>query len=801
MLTLGAARLISAEGSRAVLALDRGFSLVLFFLDRYLVRLVIVRPEGLRMPRTWSLSPELSGCDPLGGRDRFDLRNFPGSEILSVAETAAAITIETALVKAEIRRSPLAITWFFRADEKAAFQPALQDRQTQAYFFDRGGPSFAHYLVRDASEHYYGFGEKSGDANKHGRRLRMGTTDALGYDAATSDPLYKHIPFYITLRPGSGSPAVGLFYDNLSRGAFDLGQEIDYYHKLYRSFEASDGDLDLYVMFGRALSDVVTGYTALTGRTAFPPRWSLSYSGSTMKYTDAPDAEAELYGFLARLQENGIACQSFHLSSGYTMQGDKRYVFTWDRSRFPDPAALCRRFAEGGVRLIANIKPAMLLDHPLIAEVEAFRGFVRDSENESRPAVAQFWPGDAAFLDFTNPQTSAWWARAVKAQLLGFGIAATWNDNNEFEIWDDRARVDLDGRGGAMACLRPVQTGLMLRASTAAQRERAPSKRPFLVSRSGGPGMQRYAQTWTGDNLTDWKTLRYNLRMGHGLSLSGVFNFGHDVGGFAGPSPSPELFMRWIEQGVYWPRFSIHSWKDDGSVNEPWMYPEMLPAVRKAISWRERLTPLLYTLMWRAHAHHEPVLRPLFYDFPEEAESYRENDAFMLGRDLLVAPVVEPGAAARSVRLPKTDVGWFDIRTGARVASGEVHVEAPLGAAPAFMRAGAILPLGPSPSWSDGPLTLRLFPLEDGRSELEIYDDDGESVVDRANPLCLIHVTADWNASVPSLTVSKQGEYEPRWAEIRFENASGQPFAVTVNGDAFLSESYALHGSTTSMPK
>ncbi len=196
--------------------------------------------------------------------------------------------------------------------------------------------------------------------------------------------------------------------------------------------------------------------------------------------------------------------------------------------------------------------------------------------------------------------------------------------------------------------------------------------------------------------------------------------------------------MRWIEQGIYWPRFSIHSWKDDGSANEPWMYPEILPLVRAAMEWRERLVPLLYTLMWRAHAHHEPVLRPLFFDFPGEAESYEENDAFMLGPDLLVAPVVEPGAVSRRVWLPKVAGGWYDIRTGALLACGELSVDAPLGAAPAFIRAGSILPLGPSRSWEHGPLTLRLFPLEEGASQIEIYDDDGESIVDRANPPCLI---------------------------------------------------------------
>ena len=295
MQTLTGARLNWVEGCRAEIGLDRGFALTLFFLDRRLVRLLVLRPKGLRMARTWSLSPELAGsADPVDGRDRLDLTGFPGIAVSSAGETVAEIAIETRLIRVAVRRSPLVLTWSFRANEEEDFRPVLQDRPTGAYCFERAGPRFAHSLVREVSDHYYGFGEKSGDANKHGRRLRMRATDALGYDAETSDPLYKHIPFYITVRPASGAVSTGLFYDNLSHGAFDLGQEIDAYHGPYRSFEASDGDLDLYLMFGGQVSDVVAEFTALTGRTAFPPRWSLSYSGSTMQYTEAPDAGTQL---------------------------------------------------------------------------------------------------------------------------------------------------------------------------------------------------------------------------------------------------------------------------------------------------------------------------------------------------------------------------------------------------------------------------------------------------------------------------------------------------------------------------
>jgi alpha-glucosidase len=774
------------QSSCAEIGLDGGFKLHLQFLDTHLARALIVRPGGLRCPRTWSLSPELTGRDPIDGRARLDLTGFPGAKIESIAETETSITIETALVKAEIRRSPLMLTWSFRPSPEASFAPVLKDRQTQAYVYRSDAPGFAHYLARDADEHYYGFGEKSGNANKAGRRLRMRTADALGYDAETTDPLYKHIPFYLTVRPDRGGEALGLFYDNLAHADFDIGQEIDAYHGPYRSFEATGGDLDLYLIFGPAVREVVGRFTALTGRTAFPPRWSLSYSGSAMQYTEAGDAPQQLGCFLNSLQEHDIPCGSFHLSSGYTKVGSKRYVLTWDRSRFPNPAALTSSFADAGLKLIANIKPAMLLDHPRFAEVEAFRGFVRDGKDDARRHVTQFWGGDAAYLDFTNPRTTDWWGREVKAQLLDFGIAATWNDNNEYEIWDDGAGVNLNGQGGTMEALRPVQTGLMLRASALAQREHAPSKRPFLVTRSGGPGLQRYAQTWTGDNATDWKTLRYNLRMGHGLSLSGLFNFGHDIGGFAGPKPEPELFLRWIEQAVYWPRFSIHSWKSDGSANEPWMYPQILDQVREALRWRERLVPLLYTLLWRAHTHHEPVLRPLFYDFPGQAGSYEEQDAFMLGRDLLVAPVVERGERSRNVCLPHTEGGWYHIGTGEQYPAGRSEVPASLGAAPAFMRAGSILPLGPSPSWIAGPLTLRIFPLWGTKARIELFDDDGESnLASHGAAPCVLQIEAEWSSkhfTSPVVRITRSGPHRPRWPEIRFENAEGKRLFVPVDG-------------------
>lgn len=791
---------LAATGPAHVdLALEGGYTATLHLLDSHLARLLIARPGGLAMPRTWSLSPEIAWAgepDPIDGRDRRDVSGFPG-EAFTVTEDAATITIESAHLRVAIRRSPLMLEWAYRTKTDAPFETVLRDRPTQAYLFDRRSRRFRHYLARDVSERFHGFGDKSGDSDKHGRRLAMGATDPLGYDAQRSDPLYKHIPWSVTVRPDRGGRAVGLFYDNLSRGAFDLGQELDAYHDLFRSFEACDGDLDLYVVFGPALADVVARFTALTGRTAFPPRWSLAYSGSTMSYTDAPDASAKLTGFLDLLREHDIPCRSFQMSSGYTLVGDKRCVFTWNRDRFPDPKAVTSRFREAGVELVANIKPALLLEHPRFAEVEAFRGFVRDSEDASRPHVTQFWGGLAAYLDFTNPRTSAWWSTQVREQLIDNGIASTWNDNNEFEIWDEAAACDLAGRGATIANLRPVQTNLMMRASHIAQVAAAPGTRPYLISRAGGPGMQRYVQTWSGDNRTAWETLRWNLRMGHGFSLSGLYNFGHDIGGFAGPRPEPELFLRWVEQGVFWPRFTIHSWNDDGSANEPWMHPEILPQIRDCLAFRERLTPLLYDLLWRAHRDHAPILRPLFLDFPDQPEAHAEQDCFLLGATLLVAPVLDRGATTRTVWLPACEGGWRDLWTGARHVGGRtVTVAAPPGRCPAFQRGGTILPLGPAPSWTEGPLTLRLALDEGQRATLELYDDDGASVL--ATPglaPCLLRIVAEKRNDEILLAIDRRGERLPRWPSLRCEDAAGVAIAMRL-GDSDPVDAVALPGLT-----
>ncbi len=493
---------------------DTGAVVSIFVLEEDLVR-VLVLPDGqLRHPQSWTIAP---GSDDVSfeGRDRMDISGFSCPAYQVFQELPGAVMMQTARVQLTIELLNLKCQWKVKHGD--FWDDAMSDRPTQAYDFGWWGGLVCHYLARHSCEQYFGLGERSGPLDRAGRRFKLSNLDAMGYDAETSDPLYKHIPFYITRRSDNGL-CFGLFYDTLSDCSFDFGQEHSNYHGRYRSFQADHGDLDIYFIAGPTVADVVHRFTWLTGRPAATPDWALLYSGSTMSYTDASDAQVQMNKFLENIKRYDIPCGSFHLSSGYTSIGSKRYVFHWNREKFPDPEAFVKYFVANGVQVIPNIKPALLVDHPYFAEACASGLVLVDATGA--PVLEQFWDAPGAYVDFTRPAAVSWWKERVTTQLLRLGIAATWNDNNEYEIRNPRALAYGFGKPFQALQMKPLQTLLMLKASRDAQLEHSPDSIPFLVSRSGCAGMQRYAQTWSGDNYTSWKTLAWNIPMVSGRKYS-----------------------------------------------------------------------------------------------------------------------------------------------------------------------------------------------------------------------------------------------------------------------------------------
>ncbi len=714
---------LAGEGQgRITLESDTGAVAHLFVLEQDLVRLLLLATGTVTSPPSWAIAPGQEDiAEP--GRDRMDVSGFTCPEY-RLHHDAEQLVLETDRIRLTVRLHGLHCRWEQRDGDGWGLM--AQDRPTHAYDFGWWDGKAHHYVARRPGERFYGLGDRTGDANRAGRSFRLTNLDPMGYDAETSDPQYKSIP-YVLVADEAGR-CHGAFYDTVADVAFDFGRELDNYHGFYRHMVAEHGDIDLWMIAGPDPVAVTKRFTWLTGRPALMPRWSIGYSGSTMTYTDAPDAAAQMGGFLEKLAEHDLGCTSFHLSSGYTSIGDKRYVFHWNRDKFPDPRAFVKSYADAGVELVPNIKPALLRSHPRYDEVAAAGYFVRDAEGQ--PVEAQFWDEVGSYIDFTNPDAAAWWRAQVKSALLDQGIRSTWNDNNEYEVWDARAQFSGFGTPVAAAAMRPVQPLLMMRASRRAQIEARPDERPYVVTRAGMAGLQRYAQTWTGDNRTEWKTLRYNARMALGLALSGVSNSGHDVGGFAGPAPSPELLVRWVQAGVLMPRFSIHSWNDDRTVNEPWMYPEALPAIRALLRLRQRLVPFFYDLLHRYHAEYRPMVLPTWAVFPNDPHCWEECDEHLLGPDLLAAPVVEQGEVERRLYLP-AGAAWTHVWTGETFAGGShATVAAPLdGPPPLFARAGSAMLVDLAEGgWRPAPMrrALWIFPPREGAFTCDAIEDEGD---------------------------------------------------------------------------
>lgn len=585
---------------------------------------------------------------------------------------------------------------------------------------------FVHTFAVDGYWHIYGLGERAGQLNRFGQSYRLDLRDAIGYDAASTDPLYKQIPFIIR-RDVKGRLWCGLFYDAVCGGEVDLGRERSGYWPRYCKVSLCSDQIDLYIITGDSMTQIIRRYARLTGAAAMPPLATMGHMASTMYLTEVDrDADKAITAYIDELHRRGFGCDGYHMSSGYTTTDGKRCVFQWNSQRFPDPDAFCRSLTDRGLLLSPNIKPAMLTVHPLYDEFARAGAFLTDKRT-GQPYLTRYWGGMASFVDLLSEPGQRLWSRYLRQRLLDRGVNALWDDNNEYELDDNRAATAGDERP---ACaLRPAFSNEMARLSVEAIRASLPGTRPYVLSRSGYAGIQRYAQTWAGDNRSEWSALKYNIPIMLGMSVSGVANQGCDIGGFAGPAPDGELFVRWVQNGVFQPRFCLHSCNDDNTITQPWAYEEEYTAyVREAFRLRYSLALYLYSLMWRAHREGDPIMRPMAYDFDDPALADESFD-FMFGPSLLVASVVEQGAVTRSVYLP-AGCDWIEWDTGVRHAGGQrITVEAPLSRIPLFRRSGSIIPLVESRLQLDPSVFEHVTLLAEASSAagFTLYQDDGRT--------------------------------------------------------------------------
>lgn len=599
------------------------------------------------------------------------------------------VIFQTATIKLVLNKKPFSFS-MYTLDGKCIYQ----DLRERAFEKDQIG-RLTHYSKIDyEKDHFFGFGEKTGHLDKKGRRLRMSPKDAIGHDPETGDPMYKHIPFYIRVNEND-QHAVGLFYHNSYDSVFDMGQERSGYWERYCYYQADGGDIDLFLLNGPSMAAVIDHYTLLTGRSALPTKQSLGYCASTMYYAELDaDCDQEIYKVIDKHKKEGILIDNFWLASGYT-SGEKdnlRYVFNWHRKRFPNPPEFFAHMNKWYINVIPNLKPGILKNHPYMDLFEKNSVFIKTPDGKE-DYYGRWWGGEGRFFDFTNPKARETWKELLKKNVLEMGTKTVWNDNCEMDGVEDReAQCDFEGKKGTMAELKILHSNLMAFLGKQAIAEVYPGERPYIINRAGFSGIQRYAQVWGGDNLTDWRTVKFNIATILGMGLSGCANMGCDIGGFAGPAPDGELLLRWIQSGIFQPRFCLNSANSDNTVTQPWMYEENLPAVREAYAQRYRMLPYLYSLMYEANQNGMPAMRPLFLEFPHDPACYNDkNLTFMFGSNVLVANVVEQGAKSRTIYLP-AGCKWYDMNDNLQEYEGGQTITIPvnLHSIPMFLRGSAI---------------------------------------------------------------------------------------------------------------
>ncbi|NCC80298.1 MAG: DUF4968 domain-containing protein, partial [Clostridia bacterium] len=311
-------------------------------------------------------------------------------------ETDKKITFRTKKLILTLRKNPLS---FVLTDREGNL--LYKDLKERAYEKDHLG-RLSHFTCIDPEkDHFYGFGEKTGHVDKMGRRMRMSPKDAIGHDPEFGEPLYKHIPFYIRAQRDSGR-SVGFFYNNAHDSVFDMGNEISGYWDRYAYYQVEGGDLDLFVVYGPDMKKVLDGYTWLTGRPALPTKQSLGYTASTMYYAELEErCDEEIYKVIEKHFKEKIYIDNFWLASGYSAgEEDKlRYIFNWNRKRFPDPEGFFQKMESMGINVIPNMKPGILPNHPYREVFEKNDVFVKTPDGQS-DYQGRWWGGTGRFVDF-----------------------------------------------------------------------------------------------------------------------------------------------------------------------------------------------------------------------------------------------------------------------------------------------------------------------------------------------------------------------------------------------------------------
>lgn len=637
--------------------------------------------------------------------------------------------------------------------------------------FENGGNIVKMSKVAQIKEAFYGMGDKPMHSNLRGKRMQNWATDeyAFGKD---KDPIYKSVPFYIGLHQEN---AYGIFFDNTFRSYFDFSHE----RLEVTSFWAQGGEMNYYFIYGPDMPQVVKSYTNLTGYGELPPLWSLGYHQCKWSYYP----EAKVKEIAANFRKYQIPCDGIYLDIDY-MEGFR--CFTWNKEYFPDPKRMVKELEEDGFKTIVIIDPGIKIDKDYWVYKEALEKDYFCKRADGPYMIGKVWPGECNFPDFTNPEVRVWWSKLFKELISEIGVKGVWNDMNEPAVMEvpnktfpDDVRHDYDGNPCSHRKAHNIYGTQMARATYDGVKKYAYPKRPFVITRSAYSGAQRYGSSWTGDNVASWEHLWIANVQVQRMCISGMSFTGTDIGGFA-EQPTGELYMRWIQLGVFHPFCRTHSSGHHGD-QEPWAFGEEVIAVtKKFVELRYTLLPYLYTAFYEYTEEGAPIIKPLFYYDQSDPQTHYRTDEFIFGNHILVCPILEPNSKGRRMYVPRGL--WYNFWTNELVSGGkEMWVDADMDTMPIFVKAGAVIPRYPVQQYV-GEKELESLKLEvyfkNGKESSTVFEDaqDGYDYKKGRYSLRNFKITGKENDLV--IQQHKDGKYITEYDHFEIE-LIGLPFEVS----------------------
>ncbi|WP_245590568.1 glycoside hydrolase family 31 protein [Adhaeribacter aquaticus] len=619
-----------------------------------------------------------------------------------------------------------------------------------------------------SGEFYYGLGDKTCNLNLRGKQLQNWGSDTYGY-GKNSDPLYKNIPFYIGLHQKT---AYGIFFDNSFRSFFDFASE----RSNITSFWAQGGEMNYYFIYGPELTEVVEQYTCLTGLPELPPLWALGYH--QCKWSYYPEDKFKAIG--KEFRDRQIPCDALYLDIDY-MEGFR--CFTWNKDYFPDPTRMVQELAADGFKTIVIIDPGIKIDKNYWVYKEGLEKDYFCRRADGPYLKGSVWPGLCHFPDYTRPEVREWWADLFKGLIADNGVKGIWNDMNEPAVFEegtfpDDVRFDYDGNPTSHRKSHNIYGMQMARATYQGVKKYIYPERPFVISRSGYSGLQRFSSTWTGDNVASWDHVWLANIQCQRLSISGISFTGSDIGGFI-ESPTGELYIRWLQLGIFHALFRTHSSGDHGD-QEPWSFGEEYTLLaKKFIELRYQLIPYIYTTFWQYATFGTPMLRPLVFLDQWDSETYSRMAEFGLGDNLLICPITQAEVDGRWLYLPKGNWYYFwddKAETGGK----EVWAEAQLNRIPIYIRAGAVIPFYPVQQFIGEKeiqeVTLHIYYIE-GSLQSILYEDNGLNYDYKEGKSILKTFRVTGSKNTISISQNTAGSYTPSYYKYKII-LHGLPFTI-----------------------